>query len=174
MKPSFVFNPLVLLIQQCDGAQRPPAAAQDPATKTVAPLRLPGGKRASSPSRNPPGGHLGSDYSLFELETFFTRWAPDSEAVAPSDGPSCSFAAGRSTDGGRAGVMAVDPETPPLQDSALSALGIGQRPAFSSAAHVPPPGAQGGGNIAVPVRFLVTVTELCFFVVASSLLWRSS
>ncbi|XP_041640911.1 zinc finger protein 853 isoform X2 [Cheilinus undulatus] len=32
-----------------------------------------------------------SDFSLFDLESFFTRWAPDSEPASAPGGPSCSF-----------------------------------------------------------------------------------
>lgn len=141
----FVFNLHVLLICQFEGAQQPPAVAQDPGTKAVVQLRLPDGKTASSPSRNIHRSQLGSDYSLFELETFFTRWAPDSES-----GPSCSFTTGDSTDCGQDGVMMVDLETQPLQDSTSSVLSIGQRPGFSSAVHIQPSGSQGSGYRRIP------------------------
>lgn len=141
----FVFNPLVLRIWQFDGAQQPPAVVQDPGSKTVVQLRLPDGKPASNPSRKTHCSQLGSDYSLFDLETFFTRWAPDSECAAPRNSPSCSFTAGDSTDCGQDGVMMVDPETLPLQDSTSSALSIGPRPAFPSIAHIRPAGSQGSG-----------------------------
>lgn len=115
--------------------------AEDPASKTVVQLRLPDGQRASSPPRNIHRGQLGSDYSLFELETFFTRWAPDSESGAPRDGPSCSFTTGESSDCGQDDVLMVDGET--QQDSTSSGLNIGQRPRFTSTAPVWPSGSQG-------------------------------
>ncbi|KAL6110005.1 uncharacterized protein ACO6RY_19178 [Pungitius sinensis] len=46
-----------------------------------------------------------SEYSLFELETFFTRWAPDSDSASPHSGPSCpsttANSAGRDLDGAK-------------------------------------------------------------------------
>lgn len=142
----FDFNPLVLRIRQFDGAQQPPAVVQDPGSRTAVQLRLPDGKPASNPSRKIHCSQLGSDYSLFDLETFFTRWAPDSECAAPRNSPSCSFTAGDSADCGQDGVVMVDPETLPLQDSTSSALSIGPRPAFSSIAHIRPTGgSQGSG-----------------------------
>ncbi|KAM4603912.1 uncharacterized protein ACJ7VT_018560 [Polymixia lowei] len=48
---------------------------------------------SSTPHQQQQRGHsnpLTSEYSLFELETFFTRWAPDGDSVSPPGGPSCS------------------------------------------------------------------------------------
>ena len=41
-----------------------------------------------------PSSSLSSDFSLFELETFFTRWAPDpASSSSPPGGPACSYTA---------------------------------------------------------------------------------
>lgn len=122
--------------------------AQDPDTKAVVPLKVLDSKMVSSPSRNTHRSQLGSDYSLFELETFFTRWAPESESVAARDGPSCSFAPGDSPDCVQDGVLIVEPESQPQQDSASPVLTINESlrqetPSFSSAFHIRPSGSQG-------------------------------
>lgn len=114
--------------------------AQDPDTKAVVPLKVLDGKMVSSPSRNTHRSQLGSDYSLFELETFFTRWAPDSESASARDGPSCSFAPGDSPD--------CVQESQPQRDSASPVLTVNERlrqetPSFSSAFHIRPSGSQG-------------------------------
>ncbi|KAK6324796.1 hypothetical protein J4Q44_G00041380 [Coregonus suidteri] len=59
----------------------------------------------------------GSEYSLFELETFFTRWAPDTSAsTAPSGGPSCSYT--DDTTDTDPDCLIVDPEPHPQLPSA--------------------------------------------------------
>lgn len=116
--------------------------AQDPGTKAVLQLKLQESKTVSSPSRNIHRSQLGSDYSLFELETFFTRWAPDSESVAARDGPSCSFAAGDSPDCGQDGVLIVESESQPQHGSTSSVPTINERPGFSTA-HARRLGPQG-------------------------------
>eukprot|EP00066_Takifugu_rubripes_P021514 XP_011610780.1 PREDICTED: hypermethylated in cancer 2 protein-like isoform X1 [Takifugu rubripes] len=123
-------------VSELEGAQPPPVVAQDPGTKAVVQLKLQESKTVSSPSGNTHRGQLGSDYSLFELETFFTRWAPDSESVAARDGPSCSFAAGDSPDCGQDGVLIIESESQPQHGSTSSVLTINERPGFSSTAHV--------------------------------------
>ncbi|XP_034146987.1 zinc finger protein 135-like [Esox lucius] len=56
---------------------------------------------------------LGSEYSLFELETFFTRWAPDtSVSESPSGGPSCSYTDDDTTETDQ-DCLIVDPQPQP-------------------------------------------------------------
>nr|XP_029529652.1 Krueppel-like factor luna isoform X1 [Oncorhynchus nerka] len=60
---------------------------------------------------------LGSEYSMFELETFFTRWAPDtSTSTSPSGGPSCSYT--DDTTDTDPDCLIVDPEPQPQLPSA--------------------------------------------------------
>ena len=60
---------------------------------------------------------LSSEYSLFELETFFTRWAPDTSAsTSPSGGPSCSYT--DNTTDTDPDCLIVDPEPQPQLPSA--------------------------------------------------------
>ncbi|XP_029989101.1 transcription factor Sp4 isoform X3 [Sphaeramia orbicularis] len=65
----------------------------------------PGTQQHKSCNSNP----LSSEYSLFELETFFTRWAPDSDS-APS-GPSCSFSTDESAECEQDEVIILKSET---------------------------------------------------------------
>ncbi|CAJ1053267.1 zinc finger protein 853-like isoform X1 [Xyrichtys novacula] len=56
-------------------------------------------------SRNP----MGSEYSLFDLETFFTRWAPDPDSASPPRGPG-SFPHDDSAEREKDGVIIVEGE----------------------------------------------------------------
>ncbi|XP_068607079.1 zinc finger protein 271-like [Brachionichthys hirsutus] len=90
---------------------------------------------------------LSAEYSLFELETFFTRWAPD---IAPS-GPSCSLTACDSAETDQDGVIIIDTETQPehglqlSQTSGSSAMKMSGGQSFFSASdssrvHIAPQG----------------------------------
>lgn len=83
--------------------------SQDPgSTQTDAPANPKTGRQRSSGS-----GAEHSEYSLFELETFFTRWAPDSDPAAARGGPPCPpcpLAAGNSAGRDARRVILVDAE----------------------------------------------------------------
>ncbi|XP_071378917.1 zinc finger protein 721-like [Centroberyx affinis] len=101
--------------------QSAPLITEDPCSIVSVQLRVPDTNTPANPSshqqqqRSSNGNPLSSEYSLFELETFFTRWAPDSDSVSPPGGPSCSFAADDSAEREQDGVIIVEAEPqPPL------------------------------------------------------------
>lgn len=77
---------------------------------------------------------LNSDFSLFELETFFTRWAPDNDSVSPSAGPS-----GYTADTDPDDVIIVT-EPPPSTSSSVMVQEAESRgrPKLTTQATVPP------------------------------------
>lgn len=86
-------------------------------------------------SNNP----LSSEYSLFDLETLFTHWAPNNESVSASTGPPCSFTSHDLTESDQDGVIIIEnqPEsqqviqTPHVTVSSAPRVNEGQT--FSSA-----------------------------------------
>uniref|UniRef100_A0A8C9X189 Uncharacterized protein n=1 Tax=Sander lucioperca TaxID=283035 RepID=A0A8C9X189_SANLU len=74
--------------------QPTPVILQEPSSVVAVQLRVPDTNTPANPKtqqqqRSSNTNPLGSEYSLFELETFFTRWAPDSDSAG--SGPSCPF-----------------------------------------------------------------------------------
>ncbi|KAF1395686.1 hypothetical protein PFLUV_G00014250 [Perca fluviatilis] len=74
--------------------QPTPVISQEPSSMMAVQLRVPDTNTPANPKtqqqqRSSNNNPLSSEYSLFELETFFTRWAPDSDAAG--SGPSCPF-----------------------------------------------------------------------------------
>lgn len=90
---------------------------------------------------------LSSEYSLFELEAFFTRWAPDGDPALARAGPSCSFDAGDSAESDQDGVVVV--ETEPAACSAPPAARMGGGQSLSSEVHI-----QGKKNGTFPVKLV--------------------
>ncbi|KAM3624352.1 uncharacterized protein V6R79_022345 [Siganus canaliculatus] len=91
------------------------ATSQDPSSVVMVQLRVPDTNSPSSPSNRHQHKSsnikpLSSEYSLFELETFFTRWAPDGDSVSTLGGPSASFTADDSADSEQDGVIIVEAE----------------------------------------------------------------
>ncbi|KAL1023699.1 hypothetical protein UPYG_G00044750 [Umbra pygmaea] len=85
---------------------------------------------------------MGSDYSLFELETFFTRWAPDtSSSGSPSGAPSCSYT-GDGTTETDADCLIVDPQP---QLPLVTARPTGEAVPFSGGQASPAASLGGGG-----------------------------
>ncbi|XP_008316029.1 zinc finger and BTB domain-containing protein 5-like isoform X2 [Cynoglossus semilaevis] len=74
---------------------------------------------------------LSSDYSLFELETFFTRWAPDPDPGPAAGGASCTDDADTECDPDEVTIVETEPST------------TRQRMSLSSAAHIQPSLTQG-------------------------------
>ena len=81
--------------------------------------------------RSTKSNQLSSEYSLFELETFFTRWAPDNDSAVAPIATSCSFTSDDSAECDQNGVIIVDTQLQPQhvlqspQGSASSALRSG-------------------------------------------------
>lgn len=95
--------------------------------------RIPDTNAPASPNAQEAAPHnplSSSEYSLFELETFFNRWAPDG-------GPFCSFNGSDSAECDQDGVTIVKkaPRPQPAQDSASSARQMCRGQSSSSAVH---------------------------------------
>lgn len=110
---------LILLLSffQVAAPQMTPAESEDSSIVAVQ-LREPDTNMPANPteqqqrcSNNP----TSSDYSLFELETFFTRWAPDSDPVSAPGGPSCAFIPNKSTEHDQDRVVIIDTRRQPWQ-----------------------------------------------------------
>nr|XP_024658462.1 zinc finger protein with KRAB and SCAN domains 1-like [Maylandia zebra] len=132
---TFQLNPLVAV------PQRTPAESEDISSIVAAQLRVPDTNMPANPtkqqrySNNP----TSCDYSLFELETFFTRWAPDSDPVSAPGGSSCAFVPNKSTERDQDRVVIIDTRRQPWQvldppqTSTSSALKPSGGQSFSSA-----------------------------------------
>ena len=96
-----------------------------------------------SSSSNP----LNSEYSLFELETFFNRWAPDSDFVSARGGPSCPFTNDDSSaECDQDGVMIVETEPQP-QHVLQPPQGSVSSAARKSGGQVQPSASQGNDHL---------------------------
>lgn len=81
-------------------------------------LRLPDTNTPASPNsqqhqqqqqqRSTKSNQHSSEYSLFELETFFTRWAPDNDSAVTPAATSCSYTSDDSAECDQNGVIIVD------------------------------------------------------------------
>ncbi|XP_038589535.1 transcription factor Sp4 [Micropterus salmoides] len=95
-----------------------PVTSQDPSCIVAVQLRLPetntpANYNTQQERRSSNNNPLSSEYSLFELETFFTRWAPEKDSSSPPGGPSCSFTTDDSAECDQDGVIIVDTEPQP-------------------------------------------------------------
>ncbi|XP_031596214.1 transcription factor Sp4 isoform X1 [Oreochromis aureus] len=137
--------------------QMTPAESEDSSIVAVQ-LREPDTNMPANPteqqqrcSNNP----TSSDYSLFELETFFTRWAPDSDPVSAPGGPSCAFIPNKSTEHDQDRVVIIDTRRQPWQvleppqTSMSSALKPSGGQSFSSAGR---PSASQGSSVPTSLR----------------------
>ncbi|KAK5900098.1 hypothetical protein CesoFtcFv8_009505 [Champsocephalus esox] len=126
-----------------------PQSSADPCSVVAVQLRVPdtisaATSRAQQQQRSIASTPLSSEYSLFELETFFTRWAPDSDLV--SRGPSFPLPADDSAECDQDAVIIVENETQPppvaAPGSAPSAarMGVWQS---SSSNHIKPSVSHG-------------------------------
>ncbi|XP_041822736.1 fez family zinc finger protein erm isoform X1 [Chelmon rostratus] len=153
--------------------QSTPVTSQDPSSIVAVQLTVPDTNTPASPnaqqqqrcSNNNP---LTSEYSLFELETFFTRWAPDNDSVSASSasgGPSCSFTTDDSAECDQDGVIIVETERQPQrvlqppQASVSSAMRMSGGQTFSSASsrsrvYKQPSVSQAGSSASIPLRML--------------------
>ncbi|KAK5866615.1 hypothetical protein PBY51_020791 [Eleginops maclovinus] len=130
----------------------PSAATQsmaDPGSVAAVQLRVPdtisaANSRAQQQQRSSTRTPPSSEYSLFELETFFTRWAPDSDSG--SSGPSFPFPADDSAECDQNGVIIVESETQPQPVAAPGAAPSGERMGVwqsSSSNHIQPSVSHG-------------------------------
>ncbi|KAL3966433.1 KRAB domain-containing zinc finger protein [Sarotherodon galilaeus] len=138
--------------------QMTPAESEDISSIVAVQLREPDTNMPANPtgqqqrcSNNP----TSSDYSLFELETFFTRWAPDSDPVSAPGGPSCAFVPNKSTECDQDRVVIIDTRRQPWQvleppqTSTSSALKPSGGQSFSSAGR---PSASQGSSVPTSLR----------------------
>ncbi|XP_029908516.1 zinc finger protein 135 [Myripristis murdjan] len=155
---------------------------EDPCPVVSVQLRVPDTNTPANTSPHPQqqrsnsSNPLSSEYSLFELETFFTRWAPDGDSVSPPDGPSCSFSAD-DTEHEQDAVIIVEskPQTQlilqPAQGSASSTVRMSageSEQSFSSLpgrprAHTQPAATQAlspGTSVSVPLRMQAPSSQL--------------
>ncbi|XP_044041590.1 fez family zinc finger protein erm [Siniperca chuatsi] len=98
--------------------QSTPVTSQGPSSVVSVQLRVPDTNTPANPNtqqqqRSSNNNPLSSEYSLFELETFFTRWAPDNDSVSAPGGPSCSFTTDDSAERDQDGVIIVETEPQP-------------------------------------------------------------
>lgn len=113
----------------------------DPSSIAMVRTRVPDTNVPASPNTQRAGPHnplSSSEYSLFELETFFNRWAPDG-------GPFCSFNASDSVECDQDGITIVKkvPRTQLAQESASSARQMCAGQSSSSAVHTQTTVSQG-------------------------------
>lgn len=141
---------LLLSFFQVAVPQMTPAESEDISSIVAVQMRVPDTNMSANPtkqqqrcSNNP----TSCDYSLFELETFFTRWAPDSDPVSAPGGSSCAFVPNKSTERDQDRVVIIDPRRQPWQvldppqTSTSSALKPSGGQSFSSAGR--PSASQG-------------------------------
>ncbi|XP_035515455.1 uncharacterized protein LOC118326548, partial [Morone saxatilis] len=143
--------------------QSTPITSQDPSSVVAVQLRVPDTNTPASPntqqrSNNP----LSSEYSLFELETFFTRWAPDNDSVSA---PSCSLTTDDSAECDQDGVIIVETEpqhvSQPAQGSMSSAERVNGGQVFSSASRVHIQQATSQGTfVSKPLRIQAPSSQL--------------
>ncbi|XP_042340816.1 transcription factor Sp2 [Plectropomus leopardus] len=114
--------------------QSTPVISLDPSSFVAVQLRVPDTNTPANPKtqpqQRPSNNPLSSEYSLFELETFFNRWAPDNESVSAHGGPPCPFTTDDSAEGDQDGVIIVESETkaqPVLQAPQGSVSSAGRR-----------------------------------------------
>ncbi|XP_033986169.1 fez family zinc finger protein erm [Trematomus bernacchii] len=126
-----------------------PQSSVDPCSVAAVQLRVPdtisaATSRAQQQQRSSTSTPLSSEYSLFELETFFTRWAPDSDSA--SRGPSFPLPADDSAECDQDAVIIVESETQPppvaAPGSAPSAASMGVWQS-SSSNHIQPSVSHG-------------------------------
>ncbi|XP_006808752.1 transcriptional regulator CRZ2 isoform X1 [Neolamprologus brichardi] len=100
--------------------QMTPAESEDISSIAAVQLRVPDTNMPANPTKQQQQQRCSNnptscDYSLFELETFFTRWAPDSDPVSAPGGSSCAFVPNKSTERDQDRVVIVDTRRQPWQ-----------------------------------------------------------
>ncbi|XP_031732162.1 B-cell CLL/lymphoma 6 member B protein-like [Anarrhichthys ocellatus] len=118
--------------------QSTPVVSQDPSSTVAVQLRVPDTNTPANPKTQEQqrSSNDNSEYSLFELETFFTRWAPDSDSMSARSGPSCPFTTDDSAECDLDGVIIVETEPQsvlqPPQVSLSTAVRMSRGPSYSS------------------------------------------
>ncbi|XP_054460120.1 zinc finger and BTB domain-containing protein 38 [Anoplopoma fimbria] len=123
--------------------QSMPVISQDHSTTVAVQLRVsdtntPANPKTQEQKRSSTSNPDNSEYSLFELETFFTRWAPDSDSIPARSGPSCSFTTDDPAECDLDGVIIVKTEPQPQsmlqppQGSVPTAVRMSRGQSFSS------------------------------------------
>ncbi|XP_056136094.1 uncharacterized protein si:ch211-89o9.6 [Lampris incognitus] len=101
---------------------------------------------------------LSSEYSLFGLETLFSRWAPADPTVSPPGGPSCSFPKEDAEEPEQDAVIIVEAESQPelVLRPPQESPGEGSQGFFSlarpSKVHVQSPVSQAGTSVSISSR----------------------
>ncbi|XP_040892970.1 zinc finger E-box-binding homeobox 1 [Toxotes jaculatrix] len=145
-----------------------PMITEDTSSIVAVQLRVPDTNTPANPNaqqqpqRPSNSNPLTSEYSLFELETFFTRWAPVNDSTSAPGGSSSSLTTDDSAECDQDGVIIV--ETEPSGSSAVRMSG-GQ--SVSSAAgrstlHIQPPLSQApsaGTSVSIPLRIQAPSSE---------------
>ncbi|KAG7486712.1 transcriptional regulator CRZ2-like [Solea senegalensis] len=148
-------------LQESDGSfsESAPVMSEDSSSVVAVQLHVPDTNTPANPSaeqqQQQPAAQR-SEYSLFELETFFTRWAPDVDSASASTGPSCSFSTDDSADCDPDEVTIVETELP--GSSAGVAMGVSSA-AVASTAHVQPTEPRAGASASVHVRMQVPSSQ---------------
>ncbi|XP_042248516.1 Krueppel-like factor luna isoform X1 [Thunnus maccoyii] len=157
--------------------------SEDSSSMVAVQLRVPDTNTPASPNtqqqqqqqRSSNSNPLSSEYSLFELETFFTRWAPDNDSATAPAAPSCSFTTDDSAECDQNGVIIADTHLQPQrvlqppQGSASSAVRSGQSSqSFSSVSsharvHIQPTVSQAlpaAISVSIPLRMQAPPSQL--------------
>ncbi|XP_053275139.1 zinc finger protein 768 isoform X2 [Pleuronectes platessa] len=145
--------------------QSTPMISEDSSSKVAVKHRVPDTKTSANPNAQPPAAQrssnslsLSSESSLFEIETFFTRRAPDHDSVSTPGGPSCSFSIDDSVEFDTEGVTIVEAE-PSVSLAVRISGGQSLSPAAGcSTVHIQPPGSQGT-SVSVPQRIQVPSSQ---------------
>ncbi|XP_023253034.1 uncharacterized protein LOC111647637 [Seriola lalandi dorsalis] len=161
--PIFTWTPLcVLLIQSsvdvcCAAPQSTPMISEDSIGVVSVQLRVPDTNTPANPNTPPPpppqrsSNTLSSKYSLFELDTFLSRWATDSDPVPTPGGPSCPFTADDTPECDQDRVIIVEEE--PSVSSAVRISGGQSLSAGRSSGDIQPTASQAGGiSVSTPLR----------------------
>ncbi|XP_037617406.1 fez family zinc finger protein erm isoform X2 [Sebastes umbrosus] len=149
--------------------QSTPVISQDSSSMVAVQLRVPDTNTPASPKtpqqqRSSNNNPLSSEYSLFELETLFTRWAPENDSVAARRGPSCPLTTDDSAgECDQDGVIIIKTEAQsqsvlkPAQDSVSSAVGMSGGQSFSSV-QIPPSVSQET-SVSIPLRMQASSSQ---------------
>ncbi|XP_056227674.1 transcription factor Sp2 isoform X2 [Seriola aureovittata] len=141
---------------ECAAPQSTPMISEDSIGVVSVQLRVPDTNTPANPNTPPPpppqrsSNTLSSKYSLFELDTFLSRWATDSDPVPTPGGPSCPFTADDTPECDQDRVIIVEEE--PSVSSAVRISGGQSLSAGRSSGDIQPTASQGGISVSTPLR----------------------
>ncbi|KAM7009592.1 uncharacterized protein LKV04_001549 [Tautogolabrus adspersus] len=121
-----------------ESAESTPVMPQDPGG--VVAVQLKDSERRTRTRTTTP-----SEFSLFDLETFFTRWAPDSDSMPAPGGPSCSFTKRDSAQSEQDQVIIVESEAQHVVAAPQEATRRLSRGPHQT-------GSQAGPSVSAPLR----------------------